>query len=1349
MSHKRSLSQRSNSVFGSQNKKIRSIDRNNCLHKTLQESGLILNHPPEKCVASHETIHLSAKIKKNLEKHFEYPRNVAELLSDLEKECQNMDVFKHYLYPNIVIITTESSEEHPVSDSIIKILLSIPILQTKLIDYVFEKAIDLAASSACGPWIQMILKCFTTLDSIVDSENIATNIINLLDVTSEKMDKLEIITAIPDIIGDQEHDNIATEMSRILNEDHDLIPAILDCLTYLCLSDEQYEQLQKRTLNILSSLSKCTYFPNFVKFLLIPGRLSDNAYFEAVLGLRSALGWSTTLAKPQDIATSQVLTTTAIRNSMVSSKVIANSWLKSVSMCKVHTDHKAIDFIILLILFSTSEERQKQVENLIRKQIKLNTLKEELLDEAFEKFQPVLKDSLKNLIILSNSLLKIKGDPAVESFASHLFTLMFSKLEDCGQTIVAELLQLGLDSKQCVMSILVILNNVAAKNMSLLKPQSMQMLILLDRMDDMPLTEIRAVMNLLCGLAYSYENSLIRDDIHMIIRKELSSSNPKIKIQGILAGVYAVKYLMASNTDNNQTTELPNDISYGSVTHLPEGDLREAAQIIELISRSTRQFPDMIAFFYDEMSKVISSASHVNKNFMSWLTDAVTNDLEQNFIVDSMDTQRICDLELAMQYCINADSEMNEMIAINIAGLTLQPKAEICIGILSPLFQLVQTLHFKQNNGNLASIDALLGCPVIMPKYDIDAIEDMDSAKVSNILDCHVHSVNWFRELLNAFATQQDESLKTKTLKRVLQVDKLGLLITEILFKSKISYKPPISTLNVNKYTKENLDRKTNKAHSSKQNVSKKPVADDTVLPETLRSQTTQNNPATVKNTFSGLHDIPFRQLNLNLLQLLDTDFSEDVDSENELNVKSLKFLLNCINSNLETILISKIKRVTFWTKQDNVIYDPKKGENCAKAVSEILPRLMEHLKAVTLYIENHTIENTRDESGFSFTSEFMDYLACLQYIYNTLTIFFKWIGFRNHHNALLKSSLRTVAESNESTGLSLKDIVINVFDNLKTHQKYCLQLSTAVALVQLLKTVQSYCDNRIVLKILRNLAQHFLSQQWRTSAGALESGLHYNQNIDCLAAVYFINNEILELKNIALELTNEVKVLKGRNDHLNSFKSITKSNFSILYRNLGTSLHEATKTRLNMGMTNSEHLELWKDVAIIMKYMADVVKTVESRNNLAAFFNKSLPILKLFLSQGIPIFELQFKNETQEVLEILKILQQSTRFLQSLCCHSRLKKDKTLMSKVPNVRHLLETLIYKVKAVLAANNCSEAFWMGNLKNKDIHGEVIASQQSVDQESVEDCDEQLPEDDSEHTDDEICSDVEGRISDIV
>lgn len=50
----------------------------------------------------------------------------------------------------------------------------------------------------------------------------------------------------------------------------------------------------------------------------------------------------------------------------------------------------------------------------------------------------------------------------------------------------------------------------------------------------------------------------------------------------------------------------------------------------------------------------------------------------------------------------------------------------------------------------------------------------------------------------------------------------------------------------------------------------------------------------------------------------------------------------------------------------------------------------------------------------------------------------------------------------------------------------------------------------------------------------------------------------------------------------------------------------------------------------------------------------------------------------------------------------------------------------------MVANNCSSAFWMGNLKNRDLQGEDILSQSTtITETNEENSDEELPNDDSD------------------
>jgi Fanconi anemia group D2 protein len=63
----------------------------------------------------------------------------------------------------------------------------------------------------------------------------------------------------------------------------------------------------------------------------------------------------------------------------------------------------------------------------------------------------------------------------------------------------------------------------------------------------------------------------------------------------------------------------------------------------------------------------------------------------------------------------------------------------------------------ETNQGSLGSIDALLGCPLYLPKHQLMFEEPWKSlTRRQKELSCYglFYSINWIRELINAFATQ-------------------------------------------------------------------------------------------------------------------------------------------------------------------------------------------------------------------------------------------------------------------------------------------------------------------------------------------------------------------------------------------------------------------------------------------------------------------------------------------------------------------------------------------------------------------------------------------------------------------
>ena len=70
--------------------------------------------------------------------------------------------------------------------------------------------------------------------------------------------------------------------------------------------------------------------------------------------------------------------------------------------------------------------------------------------------------------------------------------------------------------------------------------------------------------------------------------------------------------------------------------------------------------------------------------------------------------------------------------------------------------------------------------------------------------------------------------------------------------------------------------------------------------------------------------------------------------------------------------------------------------------------------------------------------------------------------------------------------------------------------------------------------------------------------------------------------------------------------------------------------------------------------------------------------------------------------MEVIKNLQLATRFLQSVCCHSKISQDVSLANNVPFFKKSLEVLVFRVKAMLAANDCLDDFTHSRICRGDV-----------------------------------------------
>lgn len=223
------------------------------------------------------------------------------------------------------------------------------------------------------------------------------------------------------------------------------------------------------------------------------------------------------------------------------------------------------------------------------------------------------------------------------------------------------------------------------------------------------------------------------------------------------------------------------------------------------------------------------------------------------------------------------------------------------------------------------------------------------------------------------------------------------------------------------------------------------------------------------------------------------------------------------------------------------------------------------------------------------------------------------------------------------------------------------------------------------------------------------------------------------KLDNVITTALPEVLDSDGGEEGSETFRTCNKSTFPFYFRASFVALVEIVKKVPSSSMTPRSvktTLKSWTRVVDLMNQLVVTVKTNEKRSILTSCLKHGRTVIELFYKSAMPLLDKQFKNFPTESQDLLKNLQISTRTLQNVCNHAKTSRDAVLAAHVPAMKKIQETLLYRVKAMLAANGCANAFWMGNLKNKNLKGQEIVSQ-SIASDSDDD---QVTRDDSSSED---------------
>ncbi|XP_076231297.1 fancd2 [Calliopsis andreniformis] len=677
-----------------------------------------------------------------------------EIIALMEKYLENEENLEHALTDMEIYVNDEVSNVLH-SSSLIKILLQISELHPEIYSSLLTKlneSVLIADSIEAVPWATSLLQQFRFLDVVTNSDALTSSLEQLLE-SCPTWFQSELILFLPDIVTDKQHQTVAEILDKVLKENSELTSLILNCMSNLNLGKEYLDEYKDNVLNLLKSNTNVNAIPAIVKFVL-EDCTNIEIFKKTLTVLRNTEIQPLIGEKVEECYQNQLNIVNALKMNMLFSKNAVNATITVIK--DINKDPKPLDIILLLLTYSTTEMRRKNIETIFKQHIRSGFYRASLMSLLYNDYKQVVQELQLSALQLSSNLLKTDERVFID-FAIDWFRLQFISHKDNvfkQREILERIIFLMGDNDQTVKNALAFLCKMVTKEeeRQCLAPHCNHLRILLEKLDNLNLEEVGTLNDLLqnlCMNSSSVSDSL-QDDLFILLQKQLSNFKPLTKSKGVLAAVMAIKHLMK----NAETSD-------------------KAYNLFKTVLNNVKNCPRSQALFYDQLTRIIFESQKVDMEFMKNLT----NYIEEEFVNTNMIDKTNYSGELVPKFGLNKEEDEPQNCV-----LTFENRK---YGAIVPIqFKLLRTCYTKMSeNGDLDAIDSLLGCAVLMP-------ENFDVAENST-MDLIISCINWFREIISGFVMQKDSLLKKQVLQRLDNLIYLQSELSTLFSLCDTKYQPP------------------------------------------------------------------------------------------------------------------------------------------------------------------------------------------------------------------------------------------------------------------------------------------------------------------------------------------------------------------------------------------------------------------------------------------------------------------------------------------------------------------------------------------------------------------------------
>ena len=967
-----------------------------------------------------------------------------------------------------------------------------------------------------------------------------------------------------------------------------------------------------------------------------------------------------------------------IRATAARERWMAEAWLEAVKQGEA----APLD-LVLLVLLNKLPRSKKQVEAVTKGKARTGEFSQELVATTLEQHGPVLRQELELLLALADVLLQAR-DPTVVSLGCHLFTEAFRCLSSgAKQEVVATLVEkVSCGSGEGRGAALGVLRGLVEHQREEVAQYAVFLTQLLDNLGGLEQGEVRSVMELLGGLAWGGRGQGIKDELVIVVRKQLNSFTESTLRLGVVGTVAVVGAMLRAREEQGELSLPLAESSRSSTCPTLPSLQAEALLLVRGAQQRTARSPGVAGVLARELERLVGGG-RLPREFLRALQGEEEEDSMQDvFLGDYMPgldeerEQRVLSFLPVTTLALEDESTVEEPVVVSLFSLagslhgleTTSParpggqevQETSLAAKLLPSLRLLCKVR-RSLDGGLAEVDALLMCGMRLPPDEV--VENLGQVRSPAERQAVVASlflaVNWCTELVNLFAVREEggqEDYRGSVLARLRQVLQLRTQISGAL-RLCPGFTPPHAGEGCEGWQPLRAREGKGKVVKGKKGGKRsKKVSSSQTLNATLHLNTqsqaagakVQDQEAPPPGPIDLEHYRSFlRPLELSsLLALLEFgSLALNARQEQEqlcLRPRELLFLLSSLRDHLEASLAPK-KAFPGRSRAPTCSLSP---QVCVEVVVPHLKYLVSHCDSIVTHFRELVDERDGVMDSAEISSPTSLLLASsLQEVLQLLTLLLSWPSLSS--SPLLSPLFAALHPDSRfsSSPPPLPTLKEEVLTHLAAMSSASCSAKVASTHLRLVAAASSLCNGQ--QKVAAKLAEEYLKRDWRGDDGEREKGGTYTRQVESMLGVWLVqDSRVVERVGGLVEQGLLPVVGKARESEV--WPTISRATVGQVFKTLLAALViEVKKITFNSRSDMDAQFSSWQKVVDVLVQLVAAVKQWRNLAMLGALLKSGRQFLDNFTKHGVPLLEKLFKGGPRRrtgCISLIKNFQNCTR---------------------------------------------------------------------------------------------------------